>query len=408
VVIIPLIRREVLISKSVSDSVINSIIDASNKGPRLIILEIDLPGGRGEYAKSLADAISNTKNCPTVAFITGGTAGGVYSAAVGVALACDKIYLSQSAVIGSDAPIPATDNYYGGDFQEVFNSDSLSVYKGFFSTLADVKGRSAVMATALVDRYIEVVEVSDSTGKKSFINRADRLPTQTIIKTWSDKKTVPMANQTETSTASTDRFSIILTPSDAVYAKMADKIVESRNEILAHMNLIEAKLSYKNTIINKDIKKFVATRRNLNEIVTSIDYLQQRANNLEAQMNDFQRQGTTSVETYQDDSFVSKFDRSFEERVAIRKERKGLDSTTQRNPQSLQSEIITETGSSFTIDELLDELALVLIDLTRDYNRAIVLGRRFPGALPFGVTVTTLEKKLDSAEALYDDVLFRR
>jgi len=44
VVIIPLTRREVLISKSVSDSVINSIIDASNKGPRLIILEIDLPG----------------------------------------------------------------------------------------------------------------------------------------------------------------------------------------------------------------------------------------------------------------------------------------------------------------------------------------------------------------------------
>jgi hypothetical protein len=408
VVIIPLTKREVLISKSVSDSVINSIIDASNKGPRLIIIEIDLPGGRGDYIKNLADAISNTKNCPTAAFIAGGATGGVYSAAIAVALACDKIYISKNAVIGSDAPVPGTDNYYGSDFTEVFNSNTLSVYKGFFATLAETKGRSATMATALIDRYIEVVEVSESSGKKSFINRADRLPTQTIVKTWSDKKIAPLANGTEDATTPANQFTIILTPSDAVYAKIADATIESRNDILTDMDLTEAKPTYKGTTLNKGIKKFIATRRNLNGIVTNIDYLQRRANSLETQMNDFQSRGTTSVETFEDDSSVSKFDRSFEERVAVRREPVGRNRNSQGRSKSLRAEKITETGSSFTIDELLDELAFVLIDLTRDYNRAIVLGRRFPGALPFGVTVSTLEKKLDSAEALYDDVLFRR
>ncbi|MBN1457340.1 MAG: hypothetical protein JW912_05770 [Sedimentisphaerales bacterium] len=408
VVIISLIDREVLISKSVSDSIIDSIVDASNKGPRLILLEIDLPGGRGDYTKNLADAVSNTKNCPIVAFIAGGATGGAYSAAFAVALACDKIYISRNAVIASDAPVPGIDNYYGNDFPEVFNSSSLSAYKGFFSTLADTKGRSATMAMALIDSYIEVVEVSDANGKKTFINKVDRLPAQTVVKTWSDKKLQTVTATMETPTATTGQFSIILTPSDAVYAKMADAIVESRNEILTDMDLTEAKLTYKNTTLNKNIKKFIATRRNLNEIVTNIDYLQRRADDLEIQLNDFQKQGTTSVETIEDDSYISKFDRSFEDRVAIQRRASGRDVVSQRSSQSMQAEITTETGLSYTIDELLDELAFVLIDLTRDYNKAIVLGRRFPGALPFGVTVSTLEKNLDSAEALYDDVLFRR
>ena len=57
---------------------------------------------------------------------------------------------------------------------------------------------------------------------------------------------------------------------------------------------------------------------------------------------------------------------------------------------------------------MLDEISFVLIDLIRNYDKAVVLARRYPGALPLGMTVTMLEKQFDTAEVLYNSVIFRR
>jgi membrane-bound ClpP family serine protease len=81
VIVMPLKQAEVLLSKAVSETLANAIVDASNKGPKLIVIEIDNPGGRGEYMKNISTTITKTLNCPTVAYISGGTYGGAYSAA---------------------------------------------------------------------------------------------------------------------------------------------------------------------------------------------------------------------------------------------------------------------------------------------------------------------------------------
>ena len=69
IVVIPIRFEEAIISKSVAQTIAKMIVDASNKGPRYILLEIDSPGGRGDYMKMISAAISGTTNCPVIAYI---------------------------------------------------------------------------------------------------------------------------------------------------------------------------------------------------------------------------------------------------------------------------------------------------------------------------------------------------
>ena len=51
VVVISIRLPEVMLSKVVSQELANSIVKASNNGPLFILLDIDNPGGRGEYTR---------------------------------------------------------------------------------------------------------------------------------------------------------------------------------------------------------------------------------------------------------------------------------------------------------------------------------------------------------------------
>ena len=81
-----------------------------------------------------------------------------------------------------------------------------------------------------------------------------------------------------------------------------------------------------------------------------------------------------------------------------------------RRRRGRQTETESVTGSEPVVDtlRLRNELALVLNDLIRGYNRAIALTRRWPGALPQDMTMQTLEQRLVSARTLQNDVVFRR
>ena len=104
VIVVPFDQKEALISKAVADTFAKTITEASDRGPIAVILEIDNPGGRGEYMNIVTKAITDTTNCPVVAYVTGDKFGGAYSTAAAVALACDKIYIAPAAAIGSVAP----------------------------------------------------------------------------------------------------------------------------------------------------------------------------------------------------------------------------------------------------------------------------------------------------------------
>ena len=66
-----------------------AITEEADKGPLLILIELDTPGGRVDLCKRLCSAITSTRYCKTVAYIKGGENGGAYSAGAAVSLACD-------------------------------------------------------------------------------------------------------------------------------------------------------------------------------------------------------------------------------------------------------------------------------------------------------------------------------
>jgi ATP-dependent protease ClpP protease subunit len=394
VVVIPLNQGEVLLSKVISEALGKAIVDASNKGPKFIVLEIDSPGGRGQYMKDISTTIAKTRNCPIVAFINADKFGGAYSAAAVVALACEKIYISQDATMGAVAPpLGSATGYEDNQTNiETYSSKNLSTYNNYVAALAEKKNRPGAVAMAMVDRNIGAIEVTDKNGQnRDIINRADRRPNQTIVRTWAQ------------ATGQDGEAALMLTPSDAVYTRMADKVVSSLSDLLADMAAADAKL-IKSGQVNKTVRKFLAARRSLNEVLASVDYLQKRTDQLEWQLN--------KRETQELDSTVEREVRSG--RPGRGRQRASTSGQQvyfpkgSRSRRPNQTETVTGTEPMVATMRLRNELSLVLTDLIRSYNRAIGLARRWPGALPLDMTLQTLENKLVAARTLQNDVVYRR
>ena len=392
VVVMPLKHAEVLLSKVVSETLSNAIVEASNKGPKFIVIEIDNPGGRGEYMKQICTTITKTYNCPVVAYISGDKFGGAYSAATAVALACEKIYIAPDTTMGTVAPLTSSATGYEDSQNEVemYSPKNLSAYNSYVAALAEKYNRPGTIAMAMLDGNIEVIEVVDKNGNSSFINRTERRPDQSVVRTL-----------TRTTGQSAEAV-LTLTPSDAVASGMADKMVGSLAELLVDMGTADAKL-IKGGQVDKTVRKFLAARRNLDEILTSTDYLQKRADELEKQLNDRekqQRQNTVQREyrrgnTGRDIYIYDRADRFYDRR------RRGRNRRT-------ESEIVTESEPVVDTLRLRNELALVLTDLIRGYNRAIAIARRWPGALRQDMSLQTLEQRLVTARTLQNDVVYRR
>jgi len=136
VVVIPIIQQEVLLSQTISLKLAKTIAEASNKGPLFIVIQIDSPGGRGAYMKNICAAITQTANCPVVAYITGKEFGGAYSAAAGVAVSCPKIYISPNASIGSSAPVSGPMSpQEQTDFFNTFAGPELAGYSNYLASV---------------------------------------------------------------------------------------------------------------------------------------------------------------------------------------------------------------------------------------------------------------------------------
>jgi len=206
---------------------------AVDTGPLFILLEIDTPGGRVDLAQRIAAAINKTKHCQVISYVKGGENGGAISAGVAVALACDKNYMATNAVIGGatmitisgDAPMDLK-KAYGSDVGEKFSS----IWKASLASLAEKNGRPALMARAMVDKEIEVVEVEDGPGRM-FIDPVNKKPAQQLVKTWTQKGSL-----------------LTLTATEAVQCKIADKTVGSREQLLRLLDAADAEIKIDNRI----------------------------------------------------------------------------------------------------------------------------------------------------------------
>jgi membrane-bound ClpP family serine protease len=401
-VVIPITQQQVLLSQAVSLKLATIIAEASNKGPLFIVIQIDSPGGRGEYMKNICTAITQTTNCPVIAWVNGERFGGAYSAAAGVAASCPQIYMAPEASIGSSAPVSGPMSpQERTDFVNSFAGPELSGYANYLAAIAKKNLKSPVVAKALVDGTIEIVQVIDTQKKKSFVDKAQMSPRQSIIRTLSKSNKRTIIEKGTDKTVEITENTIMLTAVDAVACSLADGIVTSLDELLTELNADDAKI-VRSGAIDKEIRKFTAKQRDVDELLIDIDYLNERAEELAEEIKGLRQQvieEPVTRRTYISDRTTSRSSR------ARYDERQNRIYNEQRDRRF--SETITSAQPAVSQIELTEELIYVLDDMANAYQRVLVLARRWPGTLGSRTTVQTLQRQLNSSQLQMDGLIDR-
>ena len=248
---------------------------AANQGPLFILIEIDTPGGRVDLAQRICGAIAQIDNCRTVAFINGSKSirtrrnreehkthfGGAFSAGAMVALACDKIFMLDGTAIGAAASYVETSSgpkdlktIFGETIGEKFSS----ALQAYFATIAERNNRPGLLARAMVEKDIEVIEVIES-GKNIFIDPANKQANQSFVRTCSDKGSL-----------------LTLTAIEAARCGMADKVVTSPEEFFEELGATEATKVF-DTVALKARREFERIQSKFQRILASIRSYEEKA-----------------------------------------------------------------------------------------------------------------------------------
>jgi membrane-bound ClpP family serine protease len=212
-----------------------AIIKSADEGPLFILIEISTPGGRLDRIQQICGQISKTKHCQVIAFIRGGRHRGAISGGAAVAFACNKIFMEDNSVIGAASLIAKSatgpkdvKKVYGEDLGEKLTSS----WRSHLASMAERQGRSGILAMAMADRDIEVIEVSEE-NKKLYIDPANKRPQQNTVHVWSKKGAL-----------------LTLTAQDAVRCGIADKVFDSREQLLAFLQAEDARIVMNNDLQN--------------------------------------------------------------------------------------------------------------------------------------------------------------
>ena len=241
----------------------------SNQGPLIILIEIDTPGGSMDLTRRISAAITKTSNCRTVAFVCGGKYGGAYSAGAIIALACDYIYMKDATAIGaatgilvSSSDVKDIKSVYGETVGEKF----LSAERAYIATLAEQNGRPGLLAKAMVDKDIEVLQVIEN-GNSIFIEPENKKAGQSPVRIWSQKGSL-----------------LTLTANEAVECGIADRLADTHKEIISDLRFENPQIIHDTEIV-KARSRFEITERKFKRICDDIDYLQKEADTLQTQFN---------------------------------------------------------------------------------------------------------------------------
>jgi len=382
IIVVPFNQKEALISQAISKTVARTILEAADKGPAYIILAIDNPGGRGDYMNIICKGIKDTRDCPVIAYITGEKYGGAYGAATTVALACDRIYISPSASIGSMAPAYANASESTEDPTDLLSPLNLVTYSGYAAKLAANNKRPETLASALMDRSIEVLEVTvGKNGSREFININDKVPSQSLEKKWT---------RLISGTEGVKENLLNITGKDAIYCRMADKLAISQADVIADLGASDAKV-IKSSTVNSIRKRFLASKRKIDKLMASIEYRESISSRLETQLAslvtrdnrvDIRLQSQLQNTTYNQRNRQRYYNSSRARRIRKKNERNMVTPVINIDPKEVERYRLTM------------DLSEVLDGLSSDYRMVIKLARKFPGAMPIGVTSKILESKL--------------
>jgi membrane-bound serine protease (ClpP class) len=231
---------------------------AVEEKPALILLEIDTPGGRVDFAHRMCAAIQQVTDCNVIAFVKGGKYGGAISAGAALSLSCDKIYMANNTVIGAATlvTLSKTKTQDRGDkeksYKEVVDEKSSSVWRAYLASLAQQNNRPGLLARAMVDSSIEVIEVNEA-SKRLFIEPVNKRPDQQTVRTWNKSGSL-----------------VTLTAEEAVECGIADGIAGSQQELLRQLQAGDA-----NVVVDKKIasarREMQIVQRRVDEIEKSLD-----------------------------------------------------------------------------------------------------------------------------------------
>ncbi len=239
----------------------NALKEIADQGPLFILLEIDSPGGRIDLAYRICGAITSIDNVEIIAFIKGGETGGALSAAAAVSLATDKIYMSEDTSIGAATMIASgarsVKEAYGSEVGEKYSS----AWRARLASLAQQNERSGLLARAMVDKDIEVVEINRGSDRL-FVDPVNKQDDDKLIKTWSKKGSL-----------------LTLTAKEALACGFADAKAQNRAELLGMENAGGAEV-----VINKDVQKAATeikrARGQLARIRKSVDFKIKKSQNI--------------------------------------------------------------------------------------------------------------------------------
>jgi membrane-bound serine protease (ClpP class) len=124
---------------------------AASDGAAAVVLEINTFGGRVDAAVLIRDALLESK-VPTVAFINKRA----ISAGALIALASEKIYMTEGATVGAALPVQGGSP---GSAPQPVEEKTISYLRKEFSATAEARGRPTRLAEAMVDPDVEIAGV---------------------------------------------------------------------------------------------------------------------------------------------------------------------------------------------------------------------------------------------------------
>ena len=126
------------IENGLAPFVARSLSEAAAAGARLVVLDIDTPGGRVDAAERIADAVRES-TVEVIAFVNPRA----WSAGAMIALAADQIWIAPGGAIGAATPIDGS----GTKASEKM----VSAMRAEFRSLAEARGRNADIADNCCD-----------------------------------------------------------------------------------------------------------------------------------------------------------------------------------------------------------------------------------------------------------------
>lgn len=430
VMVLKLDQPEILISETVAAAVAEAILKAADQGPKAIVIQIDLPGGQGPSMRMVTDAIAkavDSAGCRVAAYLTGGRFGGAFSAAAVVALACQRIYIAPSASMGAIGPMAGgtLSNEEYGKFVETYSPSTLSTFSIYAATLAQQRERPALLAKALVDKQLTVAEVRGTDGKPSLTELSQRQETQSVVRVLAEG--LP-ASSDAASSASPQNYGklLSLTSVEAVRWKMADKQAAALSEVMDDLGAAGSPTvnvaSFASTI-----PRYLNAKKTLDQLITKIQWEEDQVATLEEHLSEMEKIALTSTTTRevsragQYESFrrgtirlrtqdlpPTRYynERDYSDEQIPLTDRYGRDLRS-RDRQTTSREKVIAQEPSGNIQQVRMQIMNLLTEMVSDYQRAINLAKRWPGALPTDITVDTLQKNMNSAQALYNGIQTR-